>query len=642
MFQFFQKRQTAMRWLFGVFMGLIGFAMVVTMVPGPIGGTTSTRADSVADVGGQEVTVPDVQRTMQRIEAGGQRIPPQLRALYARQVVDQLIYERMLEVEAKRLGIRVTDEERAEEIKRIVPGAFPGGGMASLDAYSNEVQQRFQMSVQEFEELLRRSLLEQKVRRLVTDGLTVSPAEIADEYRLKNEKVKLEYVVLKPSEMESQVAVTEDQLASYFESHKAKYQLQERRSFRYLLVDNNQLRQAVKPGETELRAYYDQHVDRFKMQNRVHAGRILFKTVGKTEAEVEEIHKKASDVLAKLKKGAKFEDMAKQYSDDPSTKDKGGDLGWLVEGQAEPEIEKVAFHLPNGGISDLVKTQYGFHIIRVLDHQTARTVSFDEVRPAITPVVAAAQADVQANAISDKLAAAVRQSSRRPIDDVAREFGLPVIDVTPVSLNDPMPALGNSSEVREYVFRARPGELSAPMRTDRGYTVISVKDIQPARAATLAEVHDKVDSDYRAEKAVELVRKRAEELAAKAKAGEKLAAVAKAAGLESKTSDAISRADSIPDVGGARRLPAAFTLPVGEAAPAYFLGSNWVVYRVVDRQEPSPQDFAKQTKELEQQLLQAKSQVAYEAFRANLKERMKREGKLKVNEATLKQLSGSL
>jgi peptidyl-prolyl cis-trans isomerase D len=637
MFQFFQKRQTAMRWLFGVFMGLIGFAMVVTMVPGPIGGTTSTRADSVATVSGQEITVPDVQRTMQRIEAGGQRIPPQLRALYARQVVDQLIYERMLELEAKRLGIRVTDEERVEEIKRILPGAFPGGGMANLDAYSSEVQQRFQMGVQEFEELLRRSLLEQKVRRLVTDGLTVSPAEIVEEYRRKNEKVKLEYVVLKPSEMESQVPVTEDQLASYFESHKAKYQLQERRSFRYLLVDVNQLRQVVKPGDAELRAYYDQHIDRFKMQNR-----LLFKTVGKTEAEVEEIRKKALDVLAKLKKGAKFEDLAKQYSDDPSSKDKGGDLGWLVEGQAEPEIEKVAFSLPNGGISDLVKTQYGFHILRVIDHQPARTVPFEEVRPAIIPVVAAAQAEVQANAISEKLAAAVRQSSRRPIEEVAKDFGLPVVDVIPVSLNDPMPALGNSSEVKEYVFRARPGELSPPLHTDRGFVVVSVKDIQPARPATLAEVRDKVETDYRAEKAVELTRKRAEELAAKAKAGENLALAAKAAGLEAKTSDAISRADSVPDVGSARRLPSAFTLKAGETAPAFFLGSNWVVYRVVDRQEPSPQDPSKQAKEIEQQLLQSKSQIAYEAFRASLKERMKREGKLRMNEVVFKQLTGSL
>ena len=641
MFQFFQKRQTAMRWLFGVFMGMIGFAMVVTMVPGPVG-STGTRADAVADVGGQEVSTDDVRRMLLRMEAGGRNVPPQLRALYAHQIVEQLIYERMLELEAPRLGIRVSDEERADEIKRMLPGAFAGGGVANLESYASEVQQRFQMSVPEFEELLRRSLLESKVRRLVTDGLSVSPAEIEEEYRRKNEKVKLEYVVLKPSEMETQVPVTDADLASYFERTKAKYQLPERRSLRYILVDTLQLRQTEKPSDAELRAYYDQHLDRYKVQNRVHAIHILFRTGGKTDAEVEEIRKKASDVLTKLKKGAKFEDLAKQNSDDTGTKDKGGDLGWLLEHQTVPEFEKVAFSLEKGATSDLVKTQFGFHIIRVVERETARTLSFDEVRASIAPVVAAAKAELKANEASDKLAAAVRLSNRRPLEDVGKEFGLPVVEVQPISINEPVGELGSSTEARDFVFRARPGELSAPMRTDRGYAVVSVKDVQPSRQATLADVHAKVESDYRSERSVELVRKRAEALAAKAKAGEKLAAAAKAMSLEAKSSDQVSRGDSIPDVGSVRRLPSAFALPVGEAAPAFFLGSNWVVYRVMDRQEASAEDLAKQSKEIEQQLLQSKGQVAYEAFRAGLKERMKHEGKLRVNEVVLKQLTASL
>jgi peptidyl-prolyl cis-trans isomerase D len=641
MFQFFQKRQTAMRWLFGLFMGMIGFAMVVTMVPGPVG-STGTRADAVADVGGQEVSADDVRNMLRRMEAGGRNIPRQLRALYAGQVVDQLIYERMLELEAQRLGIHVSDEERAEEIKRMLPQAFAGGSVANLQSYASEVEQRFQMSVPEFEELLRRSLLESKVRRLVTDGLSVSPAEIEEEFHRKNEKVKLEYVVLKPSDMETQVVVTEDELASYFERNKAKYQLPERRSLRYILIDTLRLRLTEKPSDAELRAYYDQHLDRYKVQNRVHALHILFHIAGKTDAEVEEIRKKASDVLAKLNKGAKFEDLAKQYSEDASTKDKGGDLGWILEKQTVPEFEKAAFSLAKGGTSDLVKTQFGFHIIRLVDRETARTLSLDEARASILPIVAAAKAEMKANEASDKLAAAVRQSNRRPIEELAKEFDVPVVDVPPVSISEPLGGLGNSPEAREFAFHARPGELSAPIRTDRGYAVVSVKEIQPSRPALLADVHAKVESDYRAQKSVELVRKRAEELAEKAKAGETLAVAAKALSLEAKTSESVSRGDSIPDVGSVGRLPSAFTLQPGSAAPAFFLGSNWVVYRVVERQEASPEDLAKQSKEIEQQLLQSKQQLAYEAFRASLKQRMKREGKLHINDAVLKQLTASL
>lgn len=641
MFQFMQKRETMMRWFLGVVMGLIGFTMVVTLVPGPIGGTTGTRADAVANVGGQEVTVSEVQTTLQR-DTAGRNIPQSMRALYTRQILDELIYQRLVELEANRLGIRVTDEERAEEIKRMLPGAFAGGGVANLDAYASEVQQRFGMSLPEFEELLRRSLIESKVRRMVTDGLSVSQAEIEEEFHRKNEKVKLEYVVLKPADMETQVPVTEGDLASYFERTKSKYQLPERRSLRYVLVDTRQLTQSVKPGDAELRAYYDQNLDRFKVQNRVHATHILFSTTGKTDAEVEEIRKKAEDVLDKLNKGAKFEDLAKQFSQDPGTKDKGGDLGWILEGQTVPEFQKTAFSLQKGATSGLVKTQFGFHIIRVLDRETAHTLSFDEARSTILPLVAGVKAEAMASQMSDKLAAAVRQSSSQPLEAIGKQFGLPVEDVAPVSINEPLGGLGNSTEAREYVFRARPGELSPPIRTDRGFAVVAVKEIQPARQATLADVHAKVDADYRAEKALDLVKKRAEELAAKAKTGEKLATVAKAISLEAKTSELVSRADSIPDVGSVRRLPSVFTLSAGDTAPAFFLGSNWVVYRVVEHQQVAPEDLAKQSKEIQQQLLQSKQQIAYESFRENLKERMTREGKLRINQDALKKLSGVL
>ncbi len=627
-----------MRWFLGVVMGLIGFTMVVTLVPGPIGGTTGTRPDTVADVGGQEVTVAEVQRALQR-DAGGRSIPPQIKALYTRQILDQLIYQRLNELEAKRLGIRVTDEERADEIKRVLPGAFAGAGVTNLAAYAAEVEQRFQMSVPEFEELLRASLVESKVRRLLTDGISVSPAEIEQEFLRKNEKVKLEYVVLKPSEMEAQVPVTDADLAAYFERTKAKYQLPERRSLRYILVDTRQLVQTIKLGDEELRPYYQQNLDRFKVQNRVHAIQIVLSTTGKTDAEVEEIRKKAEEVLAKVRKGGKFEDLAKQYSQDPGTKDKGGDLGWIVEGQTVPEFQKTAFGLAKGATSDLVKTQFGFHIIRVLDRETAHTQSFEEARGSILPIIAQAKAEALASEMSDKVAAAVRQSSSQPLEDIGKKFGLPVVEVPPVSITDPLGELGNSTDVRDFAFRARPGELSSPIHTDRGYAVVTVKEIQPGRQATLAEVRGKVEADFRAEKALDLVKNRAQELAEKAKKGEKLTPAAKALGLEAKTSDSVSRADSLPDVGSVRRLPALFTLPVGDAAPAFFLGSNWAVYRVLDHQKAAPEDLPKQTKEIEQQLRQSKEQVAYEAFRESLQERMTREGKLRINQDALKTLT---
>jgi peptidyl-prolyl cis-trans isomerase D len=639
MFEFFQK-QTATRWVLGLILSLIALSMVTYLVPGQ-GGQTSSAPDALAQVGGQDITVAQVQRTLDRIGRSGQPIPRQLRGLYARQILDQLINERLIEMEAKRLGIQVTDEERSEMIKRVLPGSFVGGTVVSLEAYANDVQNRFQMSVPEFEELLGKSILENKVRRLVTDGITVSPAEVQEEFRRKNEKVTLDYVVVKPQDLAAKVEVTESDLAAYFQKNKARYQLPERRAVQYGLLDTLLVRLTVRPEESALRAYYDQHMDLYRLQNRVHASHILFKTIGKTDAEVEEIRKKAADVLAKAKKGAKFEDLAKQFSED-TTKDKGGDLGWIVQGQTVPEFERAAFSMNKGEISDLVKTAYGFHIIRVLERENARTKPLEEVRPEIVAVLAGEEAERKTAEIGDKLAAAVRQSSRRPLDDLAKEFNLSVHDLPPISLTEPLGELGNAADVRDVVFHARPGELSPPLKLNRGYVILVVKEIQPARQGTLQDVHGKVEADFRTEKSIELASQRAMQLAQEAKTGKALGAAAKELGLEMKTSQPVARQDSIPDVGGIRRLTGVFTLPVGEAAPALNLGSNWVVYRVADREEAKAEDFEKQRGDLQQQLLQSKQQLAYESFRTSLKDRMTREGKLRLSEDAVKRLNTAI
>src|SRR5712692_4192606 len=380
-----RKKNLGVRILLGVVLGMISIGMLVYLIPGQ-GGSTTSAGDVVAEVGGQPVTVLEVQQQLQR-QTSGRSIPRALQPLYAQQIMNQLIYERMLELEAKRLGIRASGEELAERIRQLLPAALAGGTFVSRERYDAEVQQRFGMSVAEFEELIRQGLLEEKFRRLVTDGISVTPEEVQQEFRRRNEKVKIEYVLIKPDELESKVGVADAELVSYFEKNKARYVVPERRVVRFALLDLNQLRQRISVSDEELRAYYNEHIEVYRIQNRVRVNHILFKTIGKTDAEVEEIRKKAEEVLKKARHGAKFEDLAKQYSED-TTKDKGGDLGWIVQGQTVPEFEKAAFTLPPSSISDLVRTQYGFHIIKVMEHQAARTQSFEEVRGSILPVLA--------------------------------------------------------------------------------------------------------------------------------------------------------------------------------------------------------------------------------------------------------------
>jgi peptidyl-prolyl cis-trans isomerase D len=331
--------------------------------------------------------------------------------------------------------------------------------------------------------------------------------------------------------------------------------------------------------------------------------------------------------------------LAKKYSEDDATKAKGGDLGWIVEKQTVPEFEQAAFSVPKGSVSDLVKTQYGFHIIKVLDRETAHTKPFEEVRSTIVPILTDQKAAEQANNISTQMASAVRQSNRQSLDDLARKFSLKLGDTPPASVTDPIGDLGNSPELHQILFQLRPGELSQPLQVPQGFVILTPKDIQPAHQGTLAEVRDKVLADYQQEKSVELARTKAQELAKRVPSGESFDQAAKAIGLTAVTPEAFARNGSVPDVGSAKLLQGSFAMSVGQVSPPTQVAGNWLVYRVVGHQPANPADLATQSDQIKQQLLQAKQTAAFEAFRTALEDRLKKEGKLVINADVMKRLS---
>src|SRR5437762_10078937 len=190
-----------------------------------------------------------------------------------------------------------------------------------MDRYSAEIQTRFQLTVPVFGELIRQGLLEERFRKLVTDGISVGPAELQDGFRYKNETVKLDYALIKPEDLEGKISPDEAEIRAAYEKNKSKYQVPERRVARYALVDVNQLRQNIQVSDDVLKLQYQANIQQYQVPNRVHLEHILFMTGGRTDAEVEEIRKKAEDVLKQAKKGGKFEELAKKYSED-AAKDK--------------------------------------------------------------------------------------------------------------------------------------------------------------------------------------------------------------------------------------------------------------------------------------------------------------------------------
>jgi peptidyl-prolyl cis-trans isomerase D len=603
-------------------------------------GTGDAPADAVATVGDQTVSTTEIRQRLSEYE---QRNPnPNFKMMepyYVRQILNEFLTQKEIEYEAKRLGIRVTDQERADRIRQLLPMAYNGDTFVGEDRYAQEVMARTQMSVPAFEEAIRQNLLIQKFQKLVTDGISVGPSEIQDEFRYRNEKVKLEYALIKPEDLQAKVTPTEDEIKASYDKNRSKYMVPEKRVVRYALVDANQVRQNTQVSDDDLKAQYQRDIQQYQVPNRVKVEHILLMAVGKTDAEIAEIKQKAEDVLKQAKKpGAKFEDLAKKYSEDPGTKDKGGDLGWITQNQTVKEFETTAFTLPKGSISDLVKTEYGFHIIRVLDKETAHTKPFEEVKDSIKAPLLLSKADQAAGDVADKLSSAIRQSSKVTLDDLAKQFHLSVGETRPVSATDAIIELGNSKEVKDAVFGQRVGDLSLPIHTERGYVVLAVKEIQPSHQGTLPEVRDRIVADLKQEKSTDLAHQKADELEKRLKAGEKFESAAKALGLESKTSDFFARNGSISGAASGKQLSAAFQMKSGEVAPTLNLGLNWIVYRVAEKQEPNPADFDKQKKELTDQVLQSKRSAAFSAFQTSLETRLRQEGKLKIMPDKLKTL----
>src|SRR5437660_4764242 len=377
----FDQRKLGVRIILGAVIGVLGIGMLSYLLPtGPR--TDMGYNDTVAKTGDQTVSLCEVRQQLSEIQRRNQ-VPKPLEGLYARQILTQLVYTKEVQYEANRLGIKVTNEEIAERVKQYLPTAFNGDSPVGMDQYAQQVQQRFNMTVPVFEDLIKQGLLEEKFRRLVTDGISAGPSELMEQYRYKNEKVKLQYALIKPEDLEAKITPSDAEVKDAYEKRKSQYMIPEKRAVEYGLVDQIKLRQAIQISDDDLKVKYQQDIQQYQVPSRVHAQHILLLTVGKTDAEVDEIKKKAQDVLSQAKKGAKFDELAKKYSEDPGSKDKGGDLGWLVQGQTVPEFEKAAFAQPAGTVSDLVKTQYGFHIIKVLEKETAHTKPFEEVKDSI-------------------------------------------------------------------------------------------------------------------------------------------------------------------------------------------------------------------------------------------------------------------
>lgn len=639
MFHFLKKKEAVKKYMLIGFLGIVSLSMVVVMAPLPSGDTSRNEGNVLASIGGENITSAQLDQTIRdRFKNSPMGFDPRMVPLVAPRVLDQMETEQILKLQAAKLGVEVSDQEVLKAFQSI-PWMYPDGNFVGVDRAAELVAEQTGMSLPQFEAMLRDSLLEEKVRTIVTDGVDVTPSEVKAEFQKRNSKAKIDYVVFDPSQFIKDVTVTPDALDAFFKKDPARYKLPEQRQVRYVVIDPDQVRSQLKISDADLHEYYTQHLADYRVPDRVKVAHILFKTTGKTPAEIANIQKTAADVLNQVRAGANFADLAKKYSED-STAQNGGDLGWIVHGQTVPEFESAAFSLKPGQVSGLIKTVYGIHIIKVEDKQVAHLQSFDEVKDSIRADLEKQQlADLQTKVAGD-LAAELKANPQQ-FEEIARKAGLDPKETPLFKYNDAVPDLGKTDAFENLAFQLRLNEVGQPISVPKGTAIIQLVQIVPEHVPSLAEVHAQVEEDYRHAQSITLAQEKAKKLAELAKSQD-FDKAAKSLGLTPKQSNDFSQSEYVEGAGSGTQLSDAFTLNPGQVSGVVSTGSNQVVFKVVSHTPANEADFSAQADQIREELLDQKRDLQFEIFRQNLRDQYLRSGKLKVNQAAMREYLASL
>ncbi len=570
-------------------LAIVVLAFILLYIPSFLENDASGAGNNqvVASIDGHTITADRFRRVyQQQMQAYRSSYGANLDERMLKQLgIDQRIVQQMLEeeaalAEASKLGITATDEEVRERIA-VLPALQENGHFIGEDRYRQLLSmQNPPMRPDEFEEQVRRGVTVEKLQAALTNWITVTDAEVSDEFRRRNEKVKLAVVSFPADKFRQGLEASDAELTAYFDAHKNELTIPEKRKVKYALIDMQAMREHLQISPQDVLRSYEDNQQQYSTPEQVRASHILLKTEGKDEAAVQ---KRAEALLARARSGADFAALATQNSEDDASKVKGGDLDYFGKGQMVPEFDKVAFSLPPGQISDLVKTQYGFHIIKVTDKKAAVTKPLAEVRAQIEDQLKWERAQTEAQRMADDLASKMKKPS--DFDTVAKPRGLTVGESGLFSKDEPISGLGMAPAATQRAFDLKDGEVSDAIRTPQGFAFISVTGRQGAYVPKLEEVKARVRDDVLKKKAIEAARARAAAVDAQMKSGD-FTAAAKAAGLEVKTTDLIARGAPVGDVGASPAIDAAaFALPAGGVSDPIVTDNGAVIVKVLEKKD---------------------------------------------------------
>ncbi len=646
MIRLLQQNNRTTKIIFAVIIGLAVVTMVITLVPG-IFDNAGARNDgtvfaTVRDPGilgrlGVDST-PIKQVEVNQLAARQlqqQRLPEMLLPYMAQRAGQILVQREILKHEADRMHLQVSDEDLRRELQTgpFAQYLFPNGTYIGDDAYINFVQSAFQTSRSDFETQVKSDMELNRLQALITGGVTVSDNAVREAVRAQGAKVKFDYAVVSADDIRKTINPTDAQLEDFFKQGQARYAtaIPETRKIQYVAFNADNL-PGGKPqiSDADLQAYYNAHLAQFQVKEQVKVRHILIAVPAAGDAKADSAAKaKVDDLLKQIKAGGNFAELASKNSDDPGSKAQGGELGWLDRGKTVPAFDKAAFSLAPGQTSDVIKTQFGYHILQVEDKKTAHTRTLAEVKQEILPILEQQRAGAAEQTFASQLA---DDAKKNGLEKAAAAKGLHAVTTDPVAKDGVVPGLADSSGILTKAFAVSKGAAPEAVSTGDGFAVFQVADVQPAHAPTFSEYRSHILEDFREQQVPQLLNAQLIKLDDRAKALNDLRKAAAEMNLPLRTSDLVGKEAQVPDLGAMSGSGAvAFSLPKGAISGPINVGRVGAVLSVTEKQEPSAEEIAKNFTQAREQLLSVQHDEVFRIYLGTLAQQYEKSGSIRYS-----------
>jgi len=641
MIRFLQQDSIITKAIFVIFITVVTVFMVITLVPG-IFDTGSGSPDSYATVrqpgffsrftgDASVVKAAEVQMTAQRM-LKRQGYPDMFLQFILPQAGKALVERAILVQQAEKMGLGATEEDVRRELHSGQFGEvlFPNGQYIGDDAYTNLIQANFGVTREQFEADIKKQMEITRLEALITGGVVVPDAEVRVAVLKQGTKVKFDYAVLSAEDLRKQINPTDAELQDFFKKSAARYAnaVPEARKIRYIAFDYGQIPGgAPQVSAADVAQYYAAHQNQYKVDERVRVRHILIKS--ENPADDAAAKKKAQDLLNQIRGGADFAKLAKENSDDPGSKEAGGELGFLQHGTTVPEFDKMAFSLKPGQVSDLVKTRFGYHIIQTEERQNAHVKPLEEVKLQIVPLL---QRQKQTNAAQVYAQQLVSEAQKNGLDKTAEAHGLKVETTDYLPQGSVAPGLSDSTALLKQAFSTKAGSPPASVATGEGMAIFQVADVHAAHAPTFDEYKSHISDDYVEQQMPQLLDKKTRELADKAHAYNDLKKAAKELGATVKTSDLVDQQAQVPDVGPLSGQAAeVFALNVGQISGPVNTGRDGIVMQLLEKQAPSDADVAKMMDQAREAMLAQRRDEVFSVYVNNLEQQYTKDRLISYN-----------